>query len=97
MWIIGNDYLFNDYLQQLLFEPNERINRRKAENVARSRPDTGLVNTDIHNDHDEKFQVISKLQQANHQLYQYAIEAIFNGQSKERGAIENVECIELDE
>ncbi|OTF73017.1 WD domain containing protein [Euroglyphus maynei] len=60
-------------------------------------PDTGLVNTDIHNDHDEKFQVISKLQQANHQLYQYAIEAIFNGQSKERGAIENVECIELDE
>lgn len=70
----------------LLSDSNEKCNQ-----------ENGVHRTnDIHNDHGDDG-VISKLRQANQQLYQYAIEAIFDGQSADSVTGGHVECIELNE
>ncbi|XP_075677169.1 WD repeat-containing protein 18 [Dermatophagoides pteronyssinus] len=109
-----------DYFnQQMLFEKHHNSDHRRkmATNGARSMvPDTGplmMMTNDDDDDEDEaKQSTISQLRQANHQLYQLAIEAIFDddksmasiaAQSNENVGITTtndngpVECIELDE
>ena len=103
----------------MLFEKHHNSDHRRkmATNGARSMvPDTGplmmMTNDDDDDDDEAKQSTISQLRQANHQLYQLAIEAIFDddksmasiaAQSNENVGITTtndngpVECIELDE
>ena len=102
----------------MLFEKHHNSDHRRkmAKNGARSMvPDTGplmMMTNDDDDDDEAKQSTISQLRQANHQLYQLAIEAIFDddksmasiaAQSNENVGIPTtndngpVECIELDE